>query len=386
MRPTPILFLSDNPALPTGLARITRDLALGVATLPEFRVGTMGRGGLGSSKLPFFNVAFDEQYQWGETLIEQVWSDFSGNVPGIIMTIWDLQRLDWFARPRMGGRLQEFLTSGRFQKWAYVPVDHYGVAQKLTSLSADTLLGFDRILAYSIFGKQVLERTLGRDVDWIPHGINGDVFKPRDKAPGRAMLNVSMDDRVIGCVMTNQARKDWGTAFGAMAAVYKPGMKFWCHTDVPIRYWNMYALAQDFGLTNSLIFTFNGDYSSEQLSYLYSACDLTMLPSLGEGLGYPIVESLACGTPVIHGDYGGGVELVPDRDWLVGQVATRLDGPSNAVRPVWSPRDWADKIEHVLAEYADGTHRDYCVNSVSHLLWKNLWPATWKKWFLDGLK
>lgn len=387
MRPTPILFLSDNPAIPTGLARITKDLAVHVATMPEFRVGVLGRGGLSSSKLPFFNVAFDEKYGWAEDLIEGVWDDFAGSDTGVIMTVNDLSRLSWLTRPRMGGRLQEFLTSKRFQVWGYIPIDHYSVGMKLTGEMADTLLGFDRILAYTIFGKQVIERTLGVDgISWCPHGINGDVFKPRDKAAGRAILGVPMTDTLIGMVATNQMRKDWGTAFGAFAKIKKPGMKFWCHTDVPIRYWNMYALAQDFGVQNSVVFTYNGQFNSEQLSYCYSACDVTILPSLSEGWGFPITESLACGVPVIHGDYGGGVEQIPERDWLVGSVATRLDGQWNCIWPVWSPDDWGDKIEHVLANYGGGTHRGYCVNSIQHLYWKNLFPSAWKRWFLEGLK
>jgi glycosyltransferase involved in cell wall biosynthesis len=386
LKPIPILFLSDNPALPTGLARITKDLAVHVASLPEFRVGTLGRGGVSSSKLPFFNVAFDEAYQWGENYIEDVWNDFAGSQEGVLMTVWDMSRLGWFARPRMGGRLQEFLESKRFKKWAYVPVDHYGVAGKMTTECADTLRGFDRILAYTMFGKQVIEDTLGvEDVDWIPHGINGDVFQPRDKVPGRMALGVKPDELLIGCVMTNQERKDWGTAFAAMAQLKTTGRRFWVHTDVPIRAWNMYALAQDFGMGNSIVFTFNGEYSSEELSYLYSACDISFLPSLGEGFGYPIIESLACGVPVVHGNYGGGVELIPERDWLVSSVSTRLDGPWNCVRPVWNPQDWAKKLEWALTQYGDGSYRDTCTNAVSHLTWKNLWPAAWKKWFLDGI-
>lgn len=386
MKPFPILFLSDNPAAPTGLARITKDLAVHVSSLPQFRVGTLGRGYPPSSKLPFFQVTFHESEQWGEGLVEQVWDDFAGNDRGIIMTIWDLSRLDWFSQPKMGGPLQDFLTSGRFQKWAYVPVDHYGVGGKMTGICADTLNGFDRILTYTLFGKQVLEDTLGRPVDWIPHGINKAAFQPRDKTAGRMMLRVRPDDKLIGCVMTNQARKDWGTAFSVMAQLATHDRRFWVHTDVPVRYWNMYSLVQDFGLERSVVFTFNGEYNSEQLSHLYSACDVTMLPSLGEGFGYPIVESLACGVPVVHGNYAGGVELVPERDWLVDSTADRLDGMWNCVRPVWDPRKWAEKVEWVLNQYGDGTYRDYCVDSVSHLDWKNLWPSSWKKWFLEGLK
>ena len=387
MKPTPLLFLSDSPHLATGLSRITRDLATHVCSLPQFRVGTMGLGGNGSSKLPWAQYCFDETHQWGEEHIEENWDDFAGSERGIIMTIWDLSRLDWFARPKMGGRLQKFLESKKFLKWAYVPVDHYGIDGKVTSLAADTLLGFDRVLAYTLFGKKVLEDTLGREVDWIPHGFRGDVFMPRDKAPGRAMLGVKPDEELIGCVMTNQARKDWGVCISTWQRLRRPGRRFWAHVDTPTRYWNLYALLADFEFAeDDVIMTFNGMFDNETLSYLYSACDVTMLPSLGEGFGYPIVESLACGVPVVHTNYGGGAELIPEKEWLVDKVGERLDTLWNCVRPVLSPINWAEKVEWAVTQHADGTYKDVCVRSVEHLEWQKLWPSCWQKWFLEGVR
>src|SRR5205814_1063940 len=146
------------------------------------------------------------------------------------------------------------------------------------------------------------------------------------------------------------------------------------------------ALATDFGVGDSIITTFNGDYSSEQLSYLYSACNITMLPSGGEGFGLTIIESMACGVPVVHGNYAGGAELIPERDWLVEKSGERLDGPWNTVRPIWKPKVWAEKVEHVLTQYGDGTYKEFCVSATEHLQWRNLWPSCWKKWFLSGIQ
>lgn len=371
--------------MPTGLARITKDLAVHACSLPEFRVGSLGRGYPGSRKLPFYQACFPESDQWGEQILPTVWQDFAGNQAGVLMSIFDLSRLDWLSRPKMGGDLQDFLTSNAFQKWAYIPVDHYGVGGKLTAMAIDTALGFDRILAYTLFGKQILQDSLGREVDWIPHGINGDVFKPLDSVPGRTMLGVQPDEYLIGCVMTNQARKDWGTAFAVAARLGHTGWKFWFHTDTVVRYWNLFALAKDFGVERHVIITTN-NFSSEALAYLYNGCNCTFLPSLGEGFGYPIVESLACGVPVVHCRYGGGMELVPLADWLVESTATRLDTQWNCVRPVLSPDVWAEKLQWAVTQHGDGSFRDICVRSIEHLYWRNLWPSVWRKWFLDGLR
>lgn len=385
MKPIPILFMSDSPALPTGLGRITKELACHVATMPEFRVGSFGLGEFTSSKIPFYQSVYPESAGFGEHHIEAVWNDFAGSQEGIIFTIWDVSRLGWFARPRMpDGPLKIFLTSPRFQRWAYIPIDHVGIGNKLTGECGDTLLGFDRILAYTTFGQQVLSDTLRRPIDWIPHGINRKAFQPRERTPGRMLLGVKPEDELVGIVMTNQARKDWGTAFAAMARASNPHRHYWCHSDVPIRYWNLYALASDFGITDKVHFTFNA-FSSEELSYLYSACNITFLPSLGEGFGYPIVESLACGVPCIHGDYGGGTELIPDPEWIVPRISERLDTQWNCLRPVWNPATWAEKMEWICTQRGDGSERDKCLEAVDHLSWPKLWEGCWKKWFKRGI-
>jgi glycosyltransferase involved in cell wall biosynthesis len=385
MQPIPILFLGDSPNLHTGLARIGRDLASLVAGLPQFRVGYLGRGGVGSFQLPFPNLNFPESAQWGERYIESTWRDFAGEQKGIIFSIWDPSRLHWFANPvGIDGALGEFLRSGRFQRWGYFPIDSYGVGKRLTTMSCQTLAGYNRTLAYGIFGAEVVLQSTGNEVEWIPHGMNLDVFTPRDRVAARMALGARADDLVVGCVMTNQARKDWGLAFATIAKLREthPNLIFWAHVDTLLRSWDIQALAADFDLQNRTIVTQSSVLSDTELSYYYSACDVTMLPSLGEGFGYPVVESLACGVPCITGSYGGAAELIPNTVWLVDPVAERLDTPHNCLRPVYRPIDFAVEIENVLCHGHDPA---MCRSSVEHLDWKLLWPSRWKKWFLDGL-
>ncbi len=387
--PVPIMLFGDNPALRTGLARIGRDLACRIARMPEFRVSFLGRGGTGSRQLPFTIYPFPETAQWGEALIEHVWADFSQNQHGVIMSIWDASRLLWFAQPdknALGAPLYDFLTSGRFQRWGYFPVDSSGPGDRLTGSSCATIAAYERPLAYSIWGSQVMERSIGKPVDWIPHGFNADTFQPRDREAYRMGAGVK-DVLLVGCVMANTPRKDWGLAFSTMAILKAkhPNLHFWAHVDVMARSyaWDLDALIHDYRAADWTTVTITGSMSDKELSYAYSACDLTILPSLGEGFGYPIVESLGCGVPVVHGDYGGGAELLPDRSWLVQPIAWRLDTLYNALRPVFEPAHWVEAIERVLDAKPDAA---YCRDSVLHLSWSALWPSTWQKWMLAGLK
>lgn len=382
---TPILFLGDSPSAAGGLSRIGRDLAVLVSRMDEFRVGFLGRGGIYSSKLPFAQYNYPEYGgQWGEEYLQQVWYDFAGEEKGIVFTIWDPSRLLWFANPK-GMPNEEWLKHPPYYKWGYFPIDHEGPGGKLSCLSEATLREYDRVLAYGQFGSGVISRTLDwkSAAEWLPHGINMDTFKIRDGAAVRVGLGVKEKETLIGCIMTNQQRKDWGLAFeiAALLKRQEPGVKFWFKVDSVDRHWDLRALAVDFGVEDRVIIDVDA-LSDKAMSYMYSACDITMLPSLGEGFGYPIVESLACGTPVVHGLYAGGAELLPDETWAIEPIGYRYDTRNNCKRPVYDAADW---VKAIIGGLAHGCwDKQEMRDSVKHLDWSNLY-IQWQKWFREGL-
>lgn len=381
MPQVPLLILSDSPDLHTGLSRITRDFATLASGMPEFRVGTLGRGGYGSRNFPWMQYNFPESHQWGEGHIERVWKNLAGKQKGIILTIWDASRLLWFGCPQPEDELMPFLSSGSFSRWGYFPVDSAGIGDKLTLTSRATVAGYDRVLGYGAWGAQILGNGLGREVDWMPHGFDGDKFQPRDRKAARMAFGVTDSDISVGCVMTNQNRKDWGLSCGAMAELSNHvNIKFLIVIDVLERAWSIPALLADLGLEKRTVLRFSGSLTDEEMSYFYSACDLTILPST-EGFGYTLVESLACGTPVIHGAYGGGAELVPRAEWLVKPVSYRLDTPHNAVRPVFNPHDFSETMRATIDSRVSA---EECCASVAHLAWINL-ANPWKKWLREGI-
>lgn len=372
----PLLILSDSPDVMSGLARISRDIATVACSMPEFRVGILGRGGHGTRKMPCAQYCFPETRGFGEYDIQHAWHDFAGDAQGIVLCVWDATRVDWLSRPRAElGDLGKWLMRRPFQLAIYAPVDATGPNDRLTSIAADSMRGFDHVLAYTSWGAGVIQRSIGREVDWMPHGYNGDTFQPRGRTAARIAMGFDAGDTVIGMVATNQARKDWGTAIAAISALRNrnPRIRFWMHTDVMTRShaWDMNALIEDYGIGDILKLTMTGDLNDEALSYFYSACDLTILPS-AEGFGYPIVESLACGTPCLHGEYGGGSELLPAA-LKVPPYTYRLEGIHNNVRPVYRPEDWVEFISYALK-----FEREKCPDLVKHLNWEVL-SVQWKK-------
>ncbi len=189
MNQCPIMVISDCPSQSSGLARITRDLCTLLVGMPEFRVATLGKYGLGSARLPWtqYQMQADE---WGNVSLPLAWDEFSQDQPGIVMTIWDVTRLLWLARPEycedegLRGWLQD-RRRRRFKLWGYVPVDATGPRNRLSTMSKECLLGFDRLLAYTPWGMGIVRNTIGeeeavrRGLDWIGHGINTRTFTPR---------------------------------------------------------------------------------------------------------------------------------------------------------------------------------------------------------------
>jgi glycosyltransferase involved in cell wall biosynthesis len=386
----PLLIISDNPALSGGLSRMCRDLASLACTIPQFRVAVMGRGIGQMRKFPWLTYDYPESEQWGENYLQSVWEDFAGEESGVMLTLDDLSRRHWMVNPiGLPYHMQKFLGDGRnFKRWAYVPLDSMGPFG-LPSATRDCALRFDRLLAPSEWGCTVFKLNGRRDADWLPHGIWMDKFKPypRDIAGVKNCIGLSEGDIHVGCVMANQARKDFPAAFECFMELkreYGNRLRIWLHTDTLMGYWNVYALAADYGIGDCLETT--GNLNDYQLAIRYGACDCTILPSAGEGFGYPIAESLACGTPCIVTGYAAGPELV-EESCRVAPLAFRVDTQYNCRRAVLSGYAFAQLAkEQIAIKRADWEFRSQqLAASVSHLDWTKL-KLPWEKWLLEGLK
>lgn len=383
-KPIPILILGDGPDTHSGLARIGHDLAYLLCSMPEFRVGYLGRGSVGRARYPWANYSYPVTGQWGEAYIEQVWDDLRQSQTGIILTVWDASRLLWFGDPDNSGlppQLAHFLGPQRtFQKWGYFMQDSEGVVPgALPHSVAATMVGFDRMLIASKWAHEIAKRSMQHeDLDWLPHGINRNTFQP--SPDGAAAIRSAWGigtDKLVGCVMANQARKHWPTVLEAVAmSTHKP--KLWLRTDTLVNYWNIPALVYEYGLSERVIIE-DRHLTDSELAMRYSACDATIMISGGEGFCYPVAESLSCGTPVVTGSYGAQRELVGD--WAVRPVHTNIDTIHNVRRAQYTSGAVNTLLGLLLN--APQTEEQY-TERVAHLDWKRI-GKVWEKWFRRGI-
>jgi glycosyltransferase involved in cell wall biosynthesis len=376
--PIPILFLGDAPDSHTGLGRIGHDLAWLVSSMPEFQVGYLAKEGFGRSRFPWTQYCFRDQ--WGEDSIQQAWEDLAGNRRGIIFTCWDASRLLWFADGQ-GTGLEGFLNSGKFQRWGYFMADGSGVLPDALPLEqAHVISRYHRAVMASEWAYRLVKGINGPELDWLPHPLNRQIFCRRDRLPVRSCWGIGEERVLIGCVMGNQARKHWPVVMEAIALFsreMRPRPMLWVHTNSLLHYWNLTALAAEYGISNQ-IFCENRGLSDTELALRYAACDATVVISGGEGFCYPVAESLSCGVPAVTGSYGAQAELT---QWTVKPVTTVIDTSHNVRRAIYSPDDVARALAKVLEERP---RPQECEHLVSYLDMPWL-SVQWKKWLKKGI-
>ena len=77
----------------------------------------------------------------------------------------------------------------------------------------------------------------------------------------------------------------------------------------------IFTTVQTLKLGDKVVFT--GYVPNDELPYLYNGARLFVYPSLYEGFGLPVLEAMACGTPVVTSSVSSMPEIVDDAGLLV---------------------------------------------------------------------
>ncbi len=135
----------------------------------------------------------------------------------------------------------------------------------------------------------------------IRNGVDLDAFRPAADAPVRGS-----DGRLL-MVGHLKAGKGHGIAIDALGSL--PGFHLTIAGDGPLR-----AALEERASANGVAarVEFLGRVPHGELARHYAAADALLLPSEREGMPNVVLESLACGTPVIATDVGGIPEVVTD--------------------------------------------------------------------------
>lgn len=114
-------------------------------------------------------------------------------------------------------------------------------------------------------------------------------------------------------------------------------------------------LCTKLGIENSVVFL--GHVSEEELIRYYTQAQLSVLPSLQEGLGIVVLESMACGTPVVSTKCGGPEEIIihGENGYLVenNNAEALANGVCKLLADEALRRKMGEKArEHILKHYS----------------------------------
>jgi glycosyltransferase involved in cell wall biosynthesis len=139
--------------------------------------------------------------------------------------------------------------------------------------------------------QQLLALMPDLDVTVIHHWT-GDQFSPRDKGGSRAALRLPEEGRIVLSVGSSALQKNVA-AISETMNILGPDYHL-------IRIGDSQRLAKTLRYPRSatLLHKVGGD----ELPFFYNAADVLLFPSYDEGFGFPIIESINSGTPVVASD------------------------------------------------------------------------------------
>ncbi len=164
----------------------------------------------------------------------------------------------------------------------------------------------EKIIAVSEFTKQEIHEVFGIPLEKIVvihHGCSGDMFPDHDKSKwNEVSVRLGLSDRpFILFVGGAEPRKNHRVLFEAFAQC--PSLKQECSLvavgDETVKEESLRRTAQTFGLSENV--QCPGSLSIGDLRVLYSHATVFVYPSHYEGFGIPLLEAMACGTPIITG-------------------------------------------------------------------------------------
>jgi glycosyltransferase involved in cell wall biosynthesis len=311
-----LLWCSDF-TVHTGFARVAESVLRHLAD--SFDVGVLGtwyNGDPHEYPFPIWPAASgNEPFGFGR--LKEVAGKFK---PDVVLVLNDTYYVAKFAKLRAKLKADWKLV-------AYIPVDapntHPDIAIELNNL--------DAAICYTHFGLREL-RTAGFDgkAAVIPHGIDRKLFRPVPRETARRELKLDgmpgwKEAFIVGNVGRNQPRKRLDLTIAYFADWVEreklpPNVKLYLHCAVKDAHLvDVKALCKYFGVLDRLILTspdigWDKGIDERQMSLVYSAQDIHVQTTLGDGWNLPVMESMSCGVPQIVPEWSGLAE------WARGAV------------------------------------------------------------------
>jgi len=202
----------------------------------------------------------------------------------------------------------------------------------------------DHITTVSKFSAGDIERTYGVPPEKISiaYQAPSERFRPRDKPTCREHLarTYGIDAPFLLYVGRIQQRKNLPRLVEALARLKLPEMKLVIAGKQDWQAEILFAKVREFGLEASVVFP--GYISDDDLPLFYNAAEVFVFPSVFEGFGLPVVESMASGVPTITSHGSSLEEVAGDGALLVDPLD--VSSIADAIQQVLGSAELKDQL------------------------------------------
>ena len=377
-----VLWVSNAPWAGTGYGQQTAQVVTRLKK-DNYEVAVASNYGLeanntswntASGSIPIYARGHD---QWSNDVIPAHMYDWTNRDPdakSLLITLFDV----WVFK---GDKWKDWNVA------SWVPIDHLPAPADVIKWCAQPNVS---PIAMSKFGQDMLKRA-NIESFYVPHAIES-VFKPTHYLPEikmtpREFMGIPEDAYVVGMNAANKGVYPCRKAFGenllafSMFAQGKDNVYLYLHTDAAgslggIR---LLDLIQAVGIPqNKVVFAdpylLRTGLSLETLAGIYTAMNVLLATSYGEGFGVPTIEAQACGTPVIVSDFAASPELVGD-GWNIGGQPL-WDAPQKAFFHVPNVNEIVNALTEAFSRGKDKSEKaiefakQYEANHVYNTYWK----------------
>jgi len=349
-----VMVRRNGKAIWCGNSKVTKEVCSRLAKDPLFEVHLLGEGSNENGTKSWNNCTL-----WG---VGADPNKFMENTLKIVDII----------KPDVLIFLEDTFTLGNFRfplfkfpckVGMYCPQDGNGIPD----LGVETLRNMDFIIPMSHFSKGVCEREEFTTEKVIWHGVDLNMFCPvtkEEQARLKVKFGFKPEDFILFNMGRNSARKNNQAMIQATIEFLKDkpdNVKAFFHIMNPnVKEANLYSFLSRYMtietgknyLGNRIIINNKGSTPSKPLSdndvaNLYKMCDVVISTSIGEGFGFLISESMACGKPIIHTDYTTPKELLETiyKPYLIGKRGLVVKPKLNIVSSY--------NVEHGFVDYKD---------------------------------